>query len=69
MGDLGGSSIDYVTHGIVLYVAWFVLSFVLMLSKRYIAGHPLIHHIIHVIAGYALLIITAVMSFKIISNY
>jgi len=69
LAELGGTSINYVTHGIVLYVAWFTLGFILLLSKRYIAGPPKLMFAIHAIAGYGLLIVTAVMSFKMIDDY
>ena len=60
---------DYLTHGIVLYIAWFGFGFLLLLSKRYVAAPHFGMQIMHSLSGYAILILTVVMSLLMIKKY
>jgi hypothetical protein len=60
---------DYLTHGIVLYIAWFLLGFISLASKRYISSPHQLMQIIHSLSGYSILILTVVMSLVMIKKY
>lgn len=60
---------DFLAHGIILYIAWFGFGFLLLLSKRYIAAPHFGMQIIHSLSGYAILILTVVMSLIMIKKY
>ena len=69
---VGGSSVSnefFVTHGIVLYIAWFLFGFLILLSKRYVPAPFLGMHAVHALSGFVVLILTVVMCLVTISKY
>ena len=52
----------YLTHGIVLYICWFFFGFLMICSKRYWKTKYFGMHLLHVFLGYAMTIMTCVMS-------
>lgn len=60
---------DYYAHGIVLYVAWFLLGMVSLASKRYFKAPFMAMHIVHVLTGFAIVIMTTVMCLIMLGKY
>ena len=56
-------------HGIGFYIAWFLLGFISLASKRYISAPHQMMQIIHSISGYLILLLNIVISLFIAKKY
>ena len=59
----------YVAHGVTLYVAWTILGFVILASKRYLPAPFFPMHAVHALSGFIVLIMTFSMSLATIEKY
>ena len=60
---------NFVFHGIVMQVCWFVFGFFLLASKRYFKANWLIMHILHIILGTIVFVVTTYFGVKIIQYF
>lgn len=57
---------NFVLHGIVMYICWFVLGFFQLATKRYFRLNWLMMHIAHIIGGIVCFLATTYYGLKII---
>lgn len=60
---------NFVFHGIVLYLCWFVFGFFILASKRYFRANWLIMHLLHIILGTIVFVVTSFFGIKIIGYF
>lgn len=67
--EIGISDKDYFNHGLIMYIAWFLLGLVSLASKRYFKAPWMGMHIIHLFSGIAIFILTVVSALVLISKF
>jgi hypothetical protein len=70
--DLTGISTghhNFVFHGIVMQVCWSLFGFFLLASKRYFRANWLLMHILHIILGTIVFVVTTYFGLKIIQYF